>query len=544
MFSSHSPSPSPPSPPSSPSPCVDSSPLSSPLLSPTALDDCHINPLPPFPIRAPLSHVVDPFAASVVPDWIPPDYERRSPGSAKTGKRTRHEQARDPFSTPPGSAKKMRYKYRANRRSASSESMFGIKLRNEEDNFISRDEGCIQCEEQIWEDASIRVFDGNGNIDLSNLNLTYIPRKFIEDLENIYIPPDSLDNFRPAEAPTPPGITFRPFVRSLTAPADVEESGSYHFPSDTRRITRQRVGRVRTVSDMSLGLPKGEIALYLMANQITKLPKEFFNLQKLTILSIRHNNLTSLPPEIRYLTSLHTLNIAYNQLRYLPSEMLEMALSTLTVHPNPFLEPEPVNAVPAPHISLAGQVISRPTYILPRVIPLVELCLRKLLSPASKQPHDTNLAAHYELPLQEFQFRNIDPPGKKSINIILPTHLRRILDACAPGSVYDLEDEEEKDSRYEDDHITESGYCPRASRGAKEEGCGVFIRHAEERFSWESNVANVEVGARVPIRWRGCNWGCLEFLDEAAGNDKNDDNTEVDAAVMTLDVGSELGFDD
>ena len=37
---------------------------------------------------------------------------------------------------------------------------------------------------------------------------------------------------------------------------------------------------------MSLGFLKGDIALYLSDNEITKLPKELFNLQKLAILSI------------------------------------------------------------------------------------------------------------------------------------------------------------------------------------------------------------------------------------------------------------------
>ena len=118
----------------------------------------------------------------------------------------------------------------------------------------------------------------------SNQNLTYISRKFIEDMENIYIPTDILDSF---QVSTFPGSTSRPFMRSLTAPADIEEPGSYHFPSSARRMARERVGRVRTIADVSLGLPRGDIALYLMANQITKLPRELFNLQKLTILSIR-----------------------------------------------------------------------------------------------------------------------------------------------------------------------------------------------------------------------------------------------------------------
>ncbi|KAH9855275.1 hypothetical protein C2E23DRAFT_613820 [Lenzites betulinus] len=47
----------------------------------------------------------------------------------------------------------------------------------------------------------------------------------------------------------------------------------------------------------------------------------------------------------------------------------------------------------------------------------------------------------------------------------------------------------------------------------------VFVRPAEERFTWEEVVAGVRVGGEgvggvgVPVRWRGCGHGCLAFLD-------------------------------
>lgn len=114
---------------------------------------------------APPSRVVDPFAASAVPDWIPPQYEQRSPGSKGRGKR-----ARDPMTTPPGSAKKMKYHYHAMRRSVSSASIFElgrVNLDIHDDDFMSIDAGCEQLrQEQIWEKASIDAFDGVGNIDL------------------------------------------------------------------------------------------------------------------------------------------------------------------------------------------------------------------------------------------------------------------------------------------------------------------------------------------------------------------------------------------
>ena len=244
-----------------------------------------------------------------------------------------------------------------------------------------------------------------------------------------------------------------------------------------------------------------------------------------------NNKLTNLPPEIRYLSSLHTLNVAYNQLRYLPSEMLEMSLTNLNVHPNPFLE--------------SDTALLQPTHLLPRVIPLVEVCLRKLLSPTSVHRGEPILAVHYELPLRECKPQDMDPPplpGRKRVSEALPPHVRKALDVCLPGSVYDLGDEGAEDSQYNDDNITGLGCCPYATKGKAGENCGVFVRHAEERFSWESKIANVQVGARVPVRWRGCNWGCLGFLDEVARG-TSDDGTEA-AAVRPLEVGSSLDFDD
>ena len=45
----------------------------------------------------------------------------------------------------------------------------------------------------------------------------------------------------------------------------------------------------------------------------------------------------------------------------------------------------------------------------------------------------------------------------------------------------------------------------------------MFVRPAEERFTWEDVIAGVRVagegGGGVPVRWRGCSRGCLAFLD-------------------------------
>jgi len=147
--------------------------------------------------------------------------------------------------------------------------------------------------------------------------------------------------------------------------------------------------------------------------------------------------------------------------------------------------------------------------------------------------------------LWECKPQDTDPPlpgRKRGVSGALPPHLRKALDVCLPGSVYDLGDEDAEDSQCNDDNITGLGRCPCARKGKAGEGYGVFVRHAEERYSWESKIGTVEVGARVPMRWRGCNWGCLEFLDEVPRG-TSDDGTE-EAAVRPLELGGELDFDD
>ncbi|PIL25484.1 hypothetical protein GSI_13374 [Ganoderma sinense ZZ0214-1] len=78
----------------------------------------------------------------------------------------------------------------------------------------------------------------------------------------------------------------------------------------------------------------------------------------------------------------------------------------------------------------------------------------------------------------------------------------------------------------EEEDVTGVSECPspahRASHGVRERApVYVYVRHAEERWTWEEVVAGVRVGAEdsagggrgVPVRWRGCGRGCLAFLD-------------------------------
>ncbi|CDO68169.1 hypothetical protein BN946_scf184938.g21 [Trametes cinnabarina] len=73
------------------------------------------------------------------------------------------------------------------------------------------------------------------------------------------------------------------------------------------------------------------------------------------------------------------------------------------------------------------------------------------------------------------------------------------------------------ESRDEEDPAAIST-CPSPSHRGQGR-VAIFVRPAEERFTWEEVIAGVRVGAEgvggvgVPVRWRGCGRGCLAFLD-------------------------------
>jgi hypothetical protein len=64
------------------------------------------------------------------------------------------------------------------------------------------------------------------------------------------------------------------------------------------------------------------------------------------------------------------------------------------------------------------------------------------------------------------------------------------------------------------------GFCPGPrhlhhaySVEEDESGEGLFVEHAEERFEWVTSLAGCQLGGAVPVLWRGCSAGCLDFLE-------------------------------
>ncbi|KAG5943888.1 hypothetical protein E4U53_006992 [Claviceps sorghi] len=96
--------------------------------------------------------------------------------------------------------------------------------------------------------------------------------------------------------------------------------------------------------DVAFEQKEPELKMYLAMNRLRLIPGALFDLQHLTILSLRGNKLSDIPPAIAKLSNLKQLNVSQNRLRSLPAELVQLfdlGLRDLVLHPNPFLEPEP-----------------------------------------------------------------------------------------------------------------------------------------------------------------------------------------------------------
>ncbi|WFD00195.1 hypothetical protein MYAM1_002942 [Malassezia yamatoensis] len=170
---------------------------------------------------------------------------------------------------------------------------------------------------------------------------------------------------------------------------------------------------------------RNQLQCYLWDNQLTRLPSALFQLQNLTVLSLRKNALRSLPSAIGELHNLRELNVGGNQLTCLPAEIQRLHLDTFTYIPNPFRsipkdallslrqrnsQQPSMHPPPAPRVLQRartemqirpGSIPEDPTAPVARALgplqrhalpTLTELCIRLLLS----QDGDTMLLDKYE----------------------------------------------------------------------------------------------------------------------------------------------------
>ena len=269
------------------------------------------------------------------------------------------------------------------------------------------------------------------------------------------------------------------------------------------------------------------------------------------IISSGDNDLTFIPPEVVYLRNLKELNIANNCLKFLPAEMLKMSLANLQVWPgNKFLkDPYDLSSTTSrTEQKDRPRSLSDPKYCLSKIIPLVEIAFRVLLSPSLSSTGECLLEEYYNLPLDEgptnpaFPFDNSS--GKRQFSYPIPSHLRSILSTCVQ---YSVDPEELPSADNPQSVVTGIGHCPSHKHHDHDGGrfnSGVFVHHAEERYTWEPIIAGIRVGGYVPVRWRGCQQGCLDFLenndDDGVGGDKSELPGMTDSSLTQMaDVGDE-----
>ncbi|KAH9931979.1 uncharacterized protein B0H18DRAFT_1208770 [Fomitopsis serialis] len=446
-------------------------------------------------------------------------------------------------------------------------------------------------EEEIWEEKiASAIENGNGEIDLHNASLTnkpltYIP-SFISDLAGLVVLPSSHSTHNTIPITSAP--TYRPFTRSVTLPASSSRAAPF-FDADVSRKLLQKADStalVQTATSAMLPVSTSgnncELRLWLSGNRIRSLPLELFQLTGLTILALRSNCISVLPSQIAQLTNLRELYIPFNRLRWLPSEILSMQPMNIQVTNNRWIRPpppdeDPDNVHPPVRPSRAHtRPVSEPTRacVSPTTVhftipPLTELCLRLLLSPVAgskkrgERRPETVLETFYALPFSGTD-RSLPPTFVATLRACLPSTVAKpaaqpspskkarhpSADTTRPPLTPDADDAEEPPPSI--------GVCPspvhRTPDGDWVDGrIPVFVKHGEERFTWEREIVGTDVraecdGAGVPVRWRGCWKGCLDFL--APVQDQDDDEPadvimgEEEGAAQVYMAKGELDVDD
>lgn len=233
-----------------------------------------------------------------------------------------------------------------------------------------------------------------------------------------------------------------------------------------------------------------------------------------------------------------------------------MRLDQLSVYPNPWMEPTDRDA------GSQTQRVS-PTTVRSAMPTLTECCLRQLLAPAmetsQKEPQDpeTVLEALYGSPLTGTEriaprllemLRACVPRAVAAPDAIIPSKRPRLQGVRDVHASSGAAQQRLTHPRAPDMETHPGvGVCPALDHRRAQ--APVYVQWAEERFTWECVVAGKSVsslgGPGVPVRWRGCERGCLDFLDaeEKVGGGVDVD-TDVDMGdqsgddVQVLDLGS------
>lgn len=221
--------------------------------------------------------------------------------------------------------------------------------------------------------------------------------------------------------------------------------------------------------------------------------------------------LTEIPPIICKLRNLQELQISNNRLKCLPAEIMKLKLTKLSVHPNPFIE--------NPHKAESNGRWCDPTRRLFDITPLTELCLRVLLAPFTTGAQSLTIETHSETVLEALYGDKCFP---LTSHYNISPEFQNIFGSCVPKSVPStLSTATTPDKlRRRSSGCTTICECPSTRHleisNNKAYSKPVFIGHTEERMTWEREIAGQKVdGDGVPVLWRGCSAGCLDFLGDS-----------------------------
>ena len=92
---------------------------------------------------------------------------------------------------------------------------------------------------------------------------------------------------------------------------------------------------------------------------------------------------------------------------------------------------------------------------------------------------------------------------------------------------------------YEPQDDLSMGICGNPEHQAEER---IFVRPVEERLSWERVIAGQSTGGMVPVKWRGCGHGCLDFLGVST-TASEEAAMDVDDVVQVVSFAAGLDFD-
>lgn len=196
----------------------------------------------------------------------------------------------------------------------------------------------------FWHKVVESVWDsGETRIDVSDRQISTI-HPVVADLSN-YVAIDPPRSFEPTTSATSlpsrtnssqaPTLARAGFSRASTS---ANAFRGMTFPPQAG-VSGDISGRGSGEGETVRGAGKGKLHLYLMGNQLTKLPSALFEVGNLRVLSLRNNNLAYLPPAIGDLSNLRELNISRNPLTYLPAEIQKLSLDQFAFFPNSFLPP-------------------------------------------------------------------------------------------------------------------------------------------------------------------------------------------------------------